>query len=384
MRTVVLSLASACWLAAAVSLVHCGGDSTGSSGSSGGTGNSGETSGTGGSTGTTGGSTGTTGGSTGTTGSTGGTGSTGSSGTFTGTGTGSTGSSGASTGTTGSTGSTTGTAGASGSAGTGSGSSGSSGSVNDAGAGGASKGTVDSGGGSTGEGGVSPASFQPCPMDGGACKILPLGDSITYGVDSTLPNSSAQGGGYRVELFNDALMNHKNITFVGSQMDGAQMVDGVAFPTDNEGHSGWTVEQIQGITPMDLMPNPNIILLMIGTNDMYDADNSTPAGAPAALSKLLDTLLMDAPDALLVVSTITPLTDYMSGKYETDVTTYNATIQPMVTTRAAAGKHILFVDQFTGFNAMTMIDMADGIHPNNSGYSLMGDVWYAAISPYLP
>ncbi|HSY22116.1 MAG TPA: SGNH/GDSL hydrolase family protein [Polyangiaceae bacterium] len=372
MRTVVLSLASACWLAASLSLVHCGGDS--SQGSSGG---SGSGSGTTGGTGNTGGSTGNTGGSTGATG--GSTGSTGSAGSSSGTGTGSTGSSGATTGTTGSTGSTAGATGGSGSAAGSTGSSGTSGSVNDAGAGDASKGTPDSGGGSTGEGGVSPASFQPCPMDGGVCKILPLGDSITFGLDSTT------GGGYRVELFTDAIMNNKNITFEGSQTSGPAMVDGKPFPTANEGHSGYTIEQISAMeVPMPaLNSNPNIILLMIGTNDMYGADNSTPAGAPAALTKLLDTLLMDAPNALLVVSTITPL-PYMNGQYETDVTTYNATIQPMVMTRAAAGKHIIFVDQFTGFNAMTMIDTADNIHPNDSGYKLMGDVWYAAISPYLP
>ena len=255
----------------------------------------------------------------------------------------------------------------------------------DAGAGDGSSGSSGSSGSPTGDSGVSTADFQPCPTDGGACKILPLGDSITYGVDSTpVGTTTGQGGGYRVELFHDALMNKKNITFVGSLTDGAQMVDGVAFPTANEGHSGWTVEQIQGITPMDLMPNPNIILLLIGTNNMYSAGGSTPAGGATDLPKLVDALLMNAPDALLAVSTITPLTLYQNGMYESDVTTYNATIQPMVATRAAAGKHIIFVDLFTGFDSTTMLNMNDKIHPNNTGYSEMGDKWYAAISPYLP
>lgn len=387
MRTVVVSLASACWLVASLSLVHCGGDSTSGDSGSAGSGTSSGTGNTGSNTGSTGSGTGSTGSGTGSTGS-----GTGASGTGTGSGTGSTGSA-TGTGSTGSTGTTAGTTGSSGSSTTGTtgasgttGSSGSSGSGSkDAGAGDASKGSVDSGGGSGGgDGSVSPANFQPCPTDGGACKILPLGDSITYGIDSVVGTTTTQGGGYRVELFHDALMNKKNITFVGSLTDGAQMVDGVAFPTANEGHSGWTVEQIQGITPMDLMPNPNIILLLIGTNNMYGADNSTPTGGATDLPKLVDAILMNAPDALLAVSTITPLTLYQNGMYETDVTTYNATIQPMVATRAAAGKHIIFVDLFTGFDSTTMLNMSDKIHPNNTGYSEMGDKWYAAISPYLP
>ena len=27
--------------------------------------------------------------------------------------------------------------------------------------------------------------------------------------------------------------------------------------------------------------------------------------------------------------------------------------------------------------------MADGLHPNDTGYAVLGDTWYAALAPYL-
>jgi hypothetical protein len=44
--------------------------------------------------------------------------------------------------------------------------------------------------------------------------------------------------------------------------------------------------------------------------------------------------------------------------------------------RVDAGKHILLVDQFTGFPEKELADM---VHPNVAGYERMSDVWCAAI-----
>jgi hypothetical protein len=62
--------------------------------------------------------------------------------------------------------------------------------------------------------------------------------------------------------------------------------------------------------------------------------------------------------------------------------TYNASIPATVQARASAGKHVIMVDQHTGFQVSTMLS-SDGIHPNQTGYNHMGDVWYAAIGPVL-
>jgi hypothetical protein len=229
------------------------------------------------------------------------------------------------------------------------------------GIGGATAGTAGKGGSGGGSGGT--AGFAPCPA-AGACKILPLGDSITDGL--------GYSGGYRVELFSLALADGHDITFVGGSMNGPQMVDGQPFPRAHEGHSGWTISQIDGIVPSPaLTPDPHIILLHIGTNDMYQM----PSGAPDRLETLIDAILMELPDSLLVVSNIIPFPQSAGT-----VDTYNDPIPGIVMERASAGKHILFVDQFEGFPAS---ELGDGVHPNQAGYERMARKWYAAISDYL-
>ena len=215
-----------------------------------------------------------------------------------------------------------------------------------------------------GAAGSSSVEYAPCPA-AEPCRILPLGDSITYGF--------GYDGGYRVELFKRARAEGKSITFTGSLINGPLTVDGVSFPRNNEGHSGWKINQLLSVLPTPaLEPLPNIILLMIGTNDL--GENDAVADAPNRLGALLDELAVLAPDALIVVSTIIPLP---SSK---DVMTYNAAIAPIVQERRSAGRHILFVDQFKDFPTS---ELGDGVHPNRAGYERMAGVWYAAIRALL-
>ena len=210
--------------------------------------------------------------------------------------------------------------------------------------------------------------FDPCP-GAGSCKVLPLGDSITYG-------STTNNGGYRVELFTRAVTSGKHLTFVGSQSDGPATVAGMAFPENNEGHPGWTIAQITGIANPSsaLEGSPEIVLLHIGTNDLPDS----LSGASDRLAQLVDQILTALPSSLLVVAQIMPL-----PWAESSVVTYNAAIPGVVQARAAKGKHIILVDMNTGFPSSNGF-ASDNIHPNDTvGYPWMGDKWYATIAPYL-
>jgi lysophospholipase L1-like esterase len=59
-----------------------------------------------------------------------------------------------------------------------------------------------------------------------------------------------------------------------------------------------------------------------------------------------------------------------------------------VKARADAGKHIPLVDMYGTFTGNTKYKTAyfkstDELHPNDAGYSLMADVWYAGIQSFL-
>jgi lysophospholipase L1-like esterase len=220
--------------------------------------------------------------------------------------------------------------------------------------------------------------YNPCPPSGTACRIMPLGDSITFG------HESSTGGGYRVPLFQSALSANRNITFVGSQISGPAMVGGTPFPQNNEGHSGYTIDTgggRQGILP--LAPGaintykPHIVTLMIGTNDV-DIQLDL-ANAPTRLATLIDAILGADSNLLLVVAQITPT---QTDSENVRVTAYNAAIPAIVSARAKQGKHILLVDMYGALTANANYKtayLANNLHPNDAGFVVMAGVWYAAI-----
>jgi lysophospholipase L1-like esterase len=260
---------------------------------------------------------------------------------------------------------------------------------------GGSAGAAGRGGGSGSGGGSQDASvsdgasdggpsYMPCPTGGTACAVLPLGDSITEGYLPTGDN-----GGYRVELFNQAVSTGKNITFVGTLTNGPSTVAGRTFPKRHEGHGGYTIAgggqgAIAGsVTDTAIsMYHPNIVLLMIGTNDING--NINTSSAPTRLGQLIDEIIADAPNALVVVASIIPIRDDGSNPR---VPNYNAAIPGLVNTRAAAGKHVVFVDNYAAFIKDTSYKtslMVDGLHPNDAGYAVLGRSFYGAISAFLP
>jgi lysophospholipase L1-like esterase len=188
-------------------------------------------------------------------------------------------------------------------------------------------------------------------------RVMPLGDSITDGFN--VP------GGYRIDLWQKIVAGGRTVDFVGSQANGP----GNLGDRDHEGHSGWTIAQIDAnIVNWLRTYTPRTILLHIGTNDMYGSD---PAGAPARLSTLVDHITAQAPNADLFVSSIVPI-----SFADQTVRTFNATIPGMVQGKVNAGKRVHFVDMY---RALTTADLADGVHPNAGGYSKMAATWYHAL-----
>jgi lysophospholipase L1-like esterase len=233
-----------------------------------------------------------------------------------------------------------------------------------------------------------PAAFNPCPSDGTPCRIMPLGDSITDGLGSANP-----GGGYRVELFRQAVQDGHDITFVGTRPPNGPTTDieGQPFPRNHEGISGNTIQQVAGRVDAALAANPpDIVLLHIGTNNLY---TGLPAGIQGLVGDLLDQLTAGAPDALVVVAQIIPGESTFRGfggmgpLFNDTVQTYNAALSALVDERVAEGKHLVLVDMFAPFasnpgGADAVLN--DVVHPNNAGYAIMAENWYETIESFLP
>jgi lysophospholipase L1-like esterase len=221
--------------------------------------------------------------------------------------------------------------------------------------------------------------YNPCPPKGMPCVILPVGDSVTAG------EGSSDGGSYRAPLFHLANTHSQSITFVGGGgASGPATVDGITFPRANSGYSGFNIDNAGGRSgisqffPAQITTDkPDIILLMIGTNDTT-TDESDP---PTRLAALLDKMLNADPTLLLVVAQVIP-----QRSTNAKLTAFNAAIPGLVKTRADAGQHIVTVDMYGAFVAnpsYATAYLADGLHPNDAGYKVMADTWYAAIGSLL-
>ena len=182
-------------------------------------------------------------------------------------------------------------------------------------------------------------------------------DSITHGIGST------NGNGYRLNLLKN--LAGDTVNFVGSQSLGH-------FPGDhNEGHSGYTIDQISGQASKWTSSRPNVVLLHAGTNDLNRP--FYPARAPHRLERLIDKILTTCPDAAVLVATIIPSKIPL---IQNRIKTFNPKIADVVSQRANAGKHVLLVDMF---DSVTTSDLADDLHPNDRGYEKMANQWHQAI-----
>jgi hypothetical protein len=205
-----------------------------------------------------------------------------------------------------------------------------------------------------------------------------LGDSITRGA------KSSDDAGYRSALFKLIVAGKKQATFTGSLSNGPTQVSGQSFPRMHEGRPGWTIDPgynmisssyggISSLVPSPALDGkPHIILLMIGTNDLFARDTANMA---TRLEVLLDDIAQNAPDALIVLAQITPL-----GSMNSALTAYNAKIPGIIESHAARGQHMIGVDM----SKLPTSDLADGTHPNDRGYAFMANVWYDALEDLLP
>ena len=80
----------------------------------------------------------------------------------------------------------------------------------------------------------------------------------------------------------------------------------------------------------------------------------------------------------MIVAQIIPLT--RSARLNAEVVAYNATIPRIVQAEVAQGKHVHSVDMY---DAVPPSMLPDQIHPNDSGYDLMANVWLYALLPLL-
>ncbi len=199
-----------------------------------------------------------------------------------------------------------------------------------------------------------------------ATRIMPLGDSITEGV------GSSDEAGYRSGLYAVLTDFGSSFDFVGSLQYGINIPD-----PDHEGHAGWYANDLLAELQNFLQQSqPQAVFLHIGTNDVSLGDHY--GTVVNEITAIVDTILQFNPKTKVYLSTLIPRQD----NKQSVTASVNVNLPEVVAERANAGYKIFLVDNSAAFLAnpnWATEWMADNVHPNDAGYTVMAQQWQKAF-----
>ena len=232
------------------------------------------------------------------------------------------------------------------------------------------------------------AQDAPAEKDLGA--IWFIGDSITQGNADGDPQGSP-----RKSLYDLLLANGYSFTYTGHH---APNVDGLSATgeevTDNlyhyhSGVSGILIGDAGRLGFTTILESswqqgrlasvkPDIILIMLGTNDVgraYELDNASNR-LRALLNKIY--ALPDIGQPQIFLATIPP--NRRNESERDNVILFNKSVPRIVEDYQALGHKIDWVDQFRAIDDAYEANMrGDNLHPNAAGNQTMAKQWFAAI-----
>ena len=244
----------------------------------------------------------------------------------------------------------------------------------------------------------------PPPPAGDPVVIWPLGDSITWGY--TTASAADSPGGYREPLYRNLLVDgYPAMKFAGANTSNPGPLLTRDSQANHDGYPQYTLGEINAnldsnaptgktrgnnggfwLTGTGGRPaiQPDIVLLLAGTNDIEDG-----AAAPLIeqrLDAMVNKIFTLRPETKIFLASIPP---YPADAAKTATAkAYNELMRTRTVPKfLSLGYDIRFVDQYANFVAGSspagdvVISglYGDTIHPNESGYQLMGNTWAEAL-----
>jgi lysophospholipase L1-like esterase len=246
------------------------------------------------------------------------------------------------------------------------------------------------------------AETLPTPeLSGKVIHIMPMGDSLTWGL--------GVAGGYR-ELLEKKLSDAGvRFEFVG-KVNNTEKGETTLQDKRCEGYSGFVINQGQpggsGVgkgagcgygglydvlvsrKSLEAPVEVDVVLLLIGTNDVSFNAPDTNGSALDRLKGLLHFIQEKQPKAQIFLATLPPIHAKVSRKTE-GVKAYNAALLDPANGLAALPR-VTVVDLYAAFLKSDgtvngdYYPKNDAIHPNKAGYDAMAGVWFASLTKYLP
>lgn len=228
-------------------------------------------------------------------------------------------------------------------------------------------------------------------------RIMVVGDSITWGM--TVPTNTP--GGYRTNFYQTLNSLNQKFLFVGSYTENPSDVLTAAGQTAHDGQGGWTVATDvydamnnfnYHIDDWMQSSNPDIVTVLGGINDLLLLQGAKNFSATEAVSHtigstdlMLSKIFADKPKVQVFLSSLIPTAGSNAWTNPT-VITYNSQLRnTLVPKYQNLGYNIHFVDQYSNFTttggAVDGTHLSDGLHPDATGYHLMGATFGNAVAP---
>lgn len=231
----------------------------------------------------------------------------------------------------------------------------------------------------------------------GHTRIMPLGDSITAGVtygggacineskDTNCPPED-QRVGYRKRLYDELTAAGYYVSMVGGiSTDGGALL----APPNNrhEGHGGFQDSQVRdGVRGwLDASP-PDIVLLHIGTNGINEEGGTSAIDTAGATNSILERIFGQwVPANHPITVFLAKIIGSPTIATNDNVISFNADLENHVVQnwrgQLDAGR-LRLVDMYNALPERSTSnggDFADQLHPNDTGYRKMADVWRAQL-----
>ena len=169
-------------------------------------------------------------------------------------------------------------------------------------------------------------------------RIMPLGDSITYG--------SGTSGGYRLPLYVALTNAGYTVDFVGTQTDNGA----TGLPDSNhQGLSGWKISDVwSGLYEkiydwLYAIKDPDVVLVHIGTNDSGGGNSFT--NAVDRLDSLVTRIATSRPYAHIVVTTLMKRGE---PNYTAITNYFNPYVAGKVSAQQAQGRTLQYTPRLQG------------------------------------
>jgi lysophospholipase L1-like esterase len=217
-------------------------------------------------------------------------------------------------------------------------------------------------------------------------RIMALGNSITQ--------SNQDNYSYRYNLWKKLLNAKVHFDFVGSHKTNKNgnpdwpPYQGQVFDNDNEGHWGWSADQILNGNPQEPSKGklsdwlkeytPDLVLMHLGTNDMFR--NHSVSETLDELREVVKLIRGKNPAVKIFMAKLIPAYDQKVGPQSANnINLLNRELPALAKELNSDVSPVILVDQNTGFDPKTGVDTWDGVHPNASGEEKMAQRWFDAI-----